>query len=133
MAVARYWTGKHTKHRLIYHVVWIPKRRRRVLQRKIAKRLRELLYEGCRINGWWINKLNILSNHIHVLIQVKPADAIADVVQTLKGATSRMLRKEFPELEEFIWGDSFWADGYFAETIGKVDEAVMRKYIDEQT
>lgn len=43
-----------------------------------------------------------------------------------------MIRKEFPELEEFLWGDSFWADGYFAETIGKVDEEVIKKYIKEQ-
>jgi len=40
-----------------------------------------------------------------------------------------MLRKEYPELEEFLWGDSFWADGYFAETVGQVDEEVVKKYI----
>ena len=43
-----------------------------------------------------------------------------------------MIRKEYPELEEFLWGDSFWADGYFVETVGTVDEEVVRRYIREQ-
>jgi putative transposase len=54
------------------------------------------------------------------------------VVQILKGGTSRIIRQEFPDLEEFLWGDSFWADGYFAETIGNVDEEIVRKYIRDQ-
>lgn len=43
-----------------------------------------------------------------------------------------MVRKEFPDLEEFLWGDSLWADGYFAETIGRASETIMRQYIREQ-
>ena len=57
---------------------------------------------------------------------------LAEVAQRLKGGTSRVIRKEYPELEEFLWGDSFWADGYFAETVGKVDEQVVRRYVREQ-
>ncbi len=67
-----------------------------------------------------------------MIIQVNPNDSIAEVVQILKGGTSRVIRKEFSELEEFLWGDSFWADGYFAETVGQVDEEVVKKYIREQ-
>jgi len=69
---------------------------------------------------------------VHILIQIKPSEAVAEVVQILKDGTSRVIRKEFPELEEFLWGDSFWADGYFAESGGKVDEEVIRKYIKTQ-
>jgi putative transposase len=70
---------------------------------------------------------------VHIMIQIKPSESIAEVVQILKGGTSRVIRKEYPELEEFLWGDSFWADGYFAETVGKVDEQVIKKYIREQS
>jgi putative transposase len=70
---------------------------------------------------------------VHIIIQIKPSDSIAEVVQTLKGGTSRVIRKEYPELEEFLWGDSFWADGYFAETIGQIDEEVIKRYIREQS
>jgi len=69
---------------------------------------------------------------VHVLIQISPRESVAEVVKILKGGTSRVIRTEFPELEEFLWGDSLWADGYFAETVGKVDEEVIQKYIRDQ-
>jgi len=72
-------------------------------------------------------------DHVHLIIQTNPSDSVAEVVQKLKGGTSRVIRKEFPELEEFLWGDSFWADGYFAETVGSVDEDVVRRYIRQQS
>ena len=68
-----------------------------------------------------------------MLIQVEPSVSVAHVVQVLKGGSSKKIRTEFPELEEFLWGDSFWADGYFAESIGTVQEEMIRKYIREQT
>ena len=128
----KYWSGAHTKHRLNCHLVWIPKYRRRVLRGKVAIRLKQLLYQACRINRWWIGELAIETDHVHVLIQYHPRESISEVVQILKGGTSRVVRKEFPELEEFIWGDSFWADGYFAESVGKVNEEIIRKYIRSQ-
>jgi len=85
------------------------------------------------MNGWWTGELNIQADHVHLLIQLKPRNSVAEVVQILKGGSSRVIRKEFPELEEFLWGDSFWADGYFAETVGKVDEEIIRKYINDQS
>ena len=130
--MARYWRGKHTKHRIQVHLVLVPKYRKRVLRGKIAIRLRRLLYDGCRINRWWVDKISIQVDHAHVLIQIHTKDSIADVVQILKGGSSRLIRKEFPELEEFLWGDSFWSDGYFAETIGKVNEEIIRRYIEAQ-
>jgi putative transposase len=130
--MARYWTGGRTKHRLQNHLVWIPKYRQRVLRGKIVSRLKRFLYEACKLNRWWIGELNIQDDHVHILIQIKPNEAVAEVVQILKGGTSRVIRKEFPELEEFLWGDSFLADGYFAESVGKVDEEVIRKYIKTQ-
>ena len=130
--MARYWTGNHTKHKLQFHVVWIPKYRKRVLRGKIAIRIRRLLYEGCKMNRWYISELKIKEDHIHMIIQISPKDSIADVINRLKGASSRVIRKEYPELEEFLWGDSLWADGYFAESVGQVNEDVVRKYIQSQ-
>ena len=130
--MARYWKGAHTRHKLQYHLVWVPKYRKRVLRGKIAYRLRGLLYDGCRVNRWWIGKVSIQDDHVHLLLQLQANDSVAEAVRMLKGGTSRIIRKEFPELEEFLWGDSFWADGYFAESVGHVDEEVIKKYIDEQ-
>ncbi|HEY9204963.1 MAG TPA: IS200/IS605 family transposase [Candidatus Methanoperedens sp.] len=130
--MARYRTGSHTKHRLLYHLVWIPKYRKRVLRGKISGRLKRLLYDACKINRWWISELSVQEDHIHLIIQLNASDSVAEAVKILKGGTSRVIRKEYPELEEFLWGDSFWADGYFAETVGTVNEEIIRKYIREQ-
>lgn len=130
--MGKYWTGSHTRHRLQYHLVWIPKYRRRVLLGKVAVRLQELLREAAHVNRWVIHELNIQRDHVHMLIQAEPSVSVARVVQMLKGGTSTKIRREFPELEEFLWGDSFWADGYFAESIGTVQEEMIRKYIREQ-
>jgi putative transposase len=85
------------------------------------------------MNRWWISELSVQVDHVHLIMQTNPSDSVAEVVQRLKGGTSRVIRKEFPELEEFLWGDSFWADGYFAETVGSVDEEVVRRYIRQQS
>ena len=103
-----------------------------MLRGKIASRVKELFYEACHLNKWWIEELSVNEDHVHLLIQLKPRESIAYVVQKLKGGSSRKLRKENPDLEEFIWGDSFWCDGYFAVTVGAVEEGVVKKYIQEQ-
>ena len=127
-----YWSGGHTKHRLRVHLVWVPKYRRRVLQGAVAARLEVLLHQAAEVNRWQIHELAIQPDHVHLLLQMHPRQSIASVVKRLKGGTSRVLRSEYPELEEFLWGDSFWADGYFAETVGQVQEAVVSEYIRRQ-
>jgi putative transposase len=103
-----------------------------VLQGKIAIRLKKLMYEACKMNGWWISEMSIQDDHVHIVVEIPPHISVAEAVRIFKGGTSRVLRKEFPEMEEFLWGESFWADGYFAETVGKVDEEVVKRYIRQQ-
>lgn len=127
-----FWRGAHSFHRCLYHLVFSPKYRRRVLQKDVALRLRNLLYDACKMNRWFIHELEVMPDHVHILMQVPPTVSFASVVNTLKGGTSRQLRKEFPELEEFLWGDSFWQDGYFVETVGKTTEKAIREYVRNQ-
>lgn len=128
----RYWTGAHTTHRLRYHIVFLPKYRKRVLKGKIAIRIKQLFFQACQMNKWWIDEMNIRPDYIHMLIQAKPRESLSEVVQILKGGSSKVIRVEFPELEEYLWGDSFWSDGYFAETVGTVNESVIKNYIKNQ-
>jgi len=130
--MSKYWTGGHTKFRLMYHIVWIPKYRKRVLVGEIARRLRFLLFQCAEINRWSIEELNIQPDHVHIMVQLRPSVSVSKAVQIFKGGSSKKIREEFPELEEFLWGDSFWADGYFAETFGRFNEGVMREYIKNQ-
>jgi len=128
----KYKKGSSTTHRVLIHLIFCPKYRRRILIGKVSKRIRGLFQQACEINKWEIEELGVQKDHVHMLIQINPRDSISKVVQLLKGGSSRVIRKEYPELEEFLWGDSFWSDGYFAESIGSKSETTMRRYIKEQ-
>ena len=116
----------------MYHLVWVPKYRKRILTGKIVERLSELFYQCAEMNDWAIEELNIQVDHVHMMVQLKTTVSVCTAVQLLKGGSSRIIRKEFPELEEFLWGDSFWSDGYFAETVGQKNESAIRRYIQNQ-
>ena len=116
----------------MYHIVWIPKYRKRVLKGKVALRIKELLNQCAEVNNWKIEELNVQPDHVHIMVQLRPSISVSKAVQYLKGGSSKIIREEFPDLEEFLWGDSFWCDGYFAETCGKFDEKVVRNYIKNQ-
>ena len=107
----KYWTGSHTKFRLLYHLIWIPKYRKRVLSGAIKKRLEELFKECADINNWAIEELNIQPDYVHLLVQIRPSKSLSGVVQFLKGGSSKVIRKEFPGLKEFLWGKNLWAEG----------------------
>ena len=127
-----YWKGSHTVHRLMYHIVWIPKYRKRVLVGAIKNRLIELLHECAAMNRWSIIELNIQPDHVHMIVQLKQTVSVSKAVNLFKGGSSFVIRKEFPALEEFLWGDSFWSDGYFAETVGQCNLETIREYVQNQ-
>jgi putative transposase len=131
-SILHYWSGAHTRHRILLHFVFCPKYRHRVLEGGVASRLTELLQECCGVNRWYLHELSVQPDHVHLLVQVSPTDRICDVVQYLKGGSSLVIRSEFPELIEFLWGASFWSDGYFCESVGYRDEVAVRRYIKEQ-
>ena len=127
-----YSVNSQSKYRLMYHLVWVPKYRKRILKGAVKERL-ELLFRQCvDVNNWQLEELNVQEDHVHMLVKFPPVISVSKAVQLLKGGSSRVLRKEFSELEEFLWGKSFWADGYFAETIGRISESSIRKYIQNQ-
>jgi len=67
-----------------------------------------------------------------MLLQINPRESLSKVMQILKGGSSFVVREEYPDLEEFLWGDSFWGDGFFAESVGAKNEKVIREYIKNQ-
>ena len=130
--MGRYKSGAHTKHRLLFHLVFRPKYRRKVLRFDLKTRLIELFKQCCVLNDWVIHELEVMPDHVHMLIQINPKDSISDVMQYIKGGSSNVIRKEYPELEEFLWGESLWGDGYFVESVGRTTEKAIREYINQQ-
>ena len=130
--MSKYSVGAHTTHQLQYHVVWVPKYRKRILRGPLARRLYELLRQCAEMNAWHIEELNVQVDHVHLLVQLPPKEAVSHAVQLMKGGTSKVIRDEFAELEEFLWGDSLWADGYFVVSVGQVTTATIKAYIKNQ-
>ena len=113
-----------------YHVVWCPKYRRHVLKDKIAKRLKELLFQISKDNKSEIIELEIMEDHVHLLVEVDPQFGINNLMRLLKGQTSRVLRSEFLELRKRL--PTLWSNSYFVSTAGGAPLELIKQYIQNQ-
>jgi len=112
-----YASLSHTKWDCKYHIVFIPKCRRKVLYKTLRQHLGE---EG-----------HLMSDHVHILISIPPKYAVSQVVGYIKGKSAIHLARTYGERKQNYVGQHFWARGYLASTVGR-DEAVMREYIRNQ-
>jgi putative transposase len=133
MNMTEYRKGSHTVYDLKYHIVWITKYRKAVLRGEIGVRLRELIRQTCEAQEVYIEKGHIALDHVHLLLSVPPNIAVSDLVQRLKGRSSRKMLDEFGELRRQFWGQHLWARGYFVASSGNVTDEVIAQYIEMQT
>ena len=113
-----------------YHVIWCPKYRRKVLVNDVEKRLKELLQEKANEINVEIIEMEVMPDHIHLLLDVSPDFGIHKAVSLLKGYTSNKLRKEFPPLKKRL--PALWTRSKFISTVGSVSLDVVKKYIEDQ-
>ena len=113
-----------------YHVVWCPKYRRPVLVEGVAERLKELIRETCSRLNTDLLEMEVMPDHVHLLIEVDPQFGIHKAVKRLKGHSSRILREEFPWLRSRI--PSLWTNSYFVSTVGGAPLSVIKQYIENQ-
>lgn len=114
-----------------YHVVWIPKYRRKVLYGRIRRYLGEVLRELARQRESQVLEGHLCSDHVHVYISIPPKYAVAQVVGYIKGKSAIHIARTFAGRVRNFTGENFWARGYFASTVGR-DEEVIRNYIRNQ-
>src|SRR5215210_937486 len=93
-----YQRDEHRVHLIIYHLIWCPKRRRKILTGAIGGDCERLIREVCTQHGWEILELAIQPDHIHLFVHCWPKDSAADVVAALKGRTAHDLRAKYPVL-----------------------------------
>ena len=127
-----YRKTSHAVYDLKYHVVWITKYRKPVLRGEIAKRLRELIRQTCETLDVYIEVGHIATDHVHLLVSVPPQVSVSDLLQRLKGRSSRKMLDEFGELKKQFWGQHLWARGYFAVSSGNVTDEIIKQYIESQ-
>lgn len=124
-----YQRDEHRVHLIVYHLVWTPKRRKRILEGSIAADCRKLIEEKRAERGWQILELAINLDHIHMFVRVFPTTSAAEVVKECKGVTSHELRAKYPVLVKL---PSLWTRSYYVGTAGHVSAATIKRYIDEQ-
>jgi len=128
--IMSYRKTAHSVYDLKYHLVWTTKYRKPVLRGEIAVRLRELIRQTCATMEVYILSGHVSADHIHLLVSVPPNVAVSDLVQRLKGRTSRRMQEEFGELKRQYWGRHMWARGYFAVSTGNVTDEIIKQYIE---
>ena len=122
----------HVQYDIEYHIVWTTKYRYKVLNGKVAERLRELIRQGCESKGITIIQGSIGKEHVHILISCTPSISVSEITRYLKGRSSRLLQEEFKSLKQRYWGQHLWAPGYFCRTVGTVTEEMIKEYIKNQ-
>lgn len=125
-----YKTNKNIVYSCKYHVVWCPKYRRKVLVGDIERRLKELIQEVCVKRQAEIIELEVMSDHVHLLVEVDPQYGIHRLIKEIKGLSSRRLRQEFKPLTTKL--PTLWTNSYFVSTVGGSPLSVIKQYIENQ-
>jgi putative transposase len=124
----------HTDHSIVYscqyHVIFCPKYRRKVLTDAVAARLKELVLAKQADYGYTVIEMEVLPDHVHLLLDVDPRAGINVVVGKIKGFTSHELRDEFPSLKKRL--PTLWTRSKFISTVGAVTLDVVQQYIENQ-
>jgi REP-associated tyrosine transposase len=123
----------HSAYIINYHLVWIPRNRKKVLVGPVEARLKELLAEIAAQYGFEILAVEVMPDHVHLFVSAPPKFSPAEIVRLFKGITSRRLKKEFESLRRQYWGEdaTLWAEGYYVGTAGHVSAETIKRYIEE--
>jgi putative transposase len=113
-----------------YHLVWCPKYRRKVLVDKVATRLRGIIIEQARMQDAEVIEMEIMPDHVHLLVEVDPQYGVHRFIKNVKGISSHILRKEFKHLTTKL--PTLWTNSYFVSTVGGAPLKVIKQYIESQ-
>jgi len=113
-----------------YHVVWCPKYRRKVLIEDVTQRLEQIIREVSQEHQAEVVSLEIMPDHVHLLVECDPQFGIHRLVRLIKGRSSRFLRQEFPSLKTRM--PTLWTNSYFVSTVGGAPFSVIKQYIENQ-
>ena len=123
----------HHVFRLMYHFVWIPKYRHKVFEEPYRTELKTIIEKVAYDYDLDIVELEVLVDHIHMVIRSEPKTAPSDVMQIIKSISAQEFFKLRPEIKKkYFWGGKLWTQSYFVETIGNANEEVIRAYVQNQ-
>lgn len=126
----RYKSNNNVIYSCKYYVVWCPKYRRSVLVGGVEDRLKAIIQDVCTELDAEILELEVMPEHVHLLVEVDPQYGIHRLVRAIKGRSSRLLRKEFPWLKSRL--PTLWTNSYFVSTVGGAPLEVIKEYTQNQ-
>ena len=124
----------HAVYDLKYHLVWIPKYRKKILDGEVTEYLKEIFEKIAQEYEFEIDTIGIMEDHVHIFAGAPPRYSPAELVQIMKSISAREVFKKYPKLRKQYWAGELWNDGYFVRSVGdNVIADVIRKYIEYQT
>ena len=124
--------GRGYVYSLMYHIVWCTKYRKAVFTDTIADDVKQYLDVTAKSLGMEILVMEVMPDHIHLLVSCKPQNRLSDSIKVLKGNTARWLFQEHPDIKKQLWGGHLWNPSYFIATVSERSEDQIRCYIAEQ-
>jgi len=124
--------GRHCVFLMHVHLVFVTKYRRNVLDRDAIDELRGIFTRVCLDFGAELVEFDGEDDHVHLLVEHPPKVAVSNLVNSLKGVSSRLLRKERPDIQKRYWKGALWSPSYFAATCGGAPISIVRQYIEQQ-
>ena len=125
--------AEHHIYRLEYHFVWTFKYRCKAFKKPYADILKQILIRTAYDYDLEVLEIEVAKDHVHMLVATPPTITVSDSIRTLKSISARELFKRHPEFrEKYFWSGKLWSPSYFAETVGRVSEKAIKKYIQDQ-
>jgi len=125
-------TGRHCVFALHVHLVFVPKCRRCVFSRRILNSMEDIFANVCKDFEAQLVEFDGEKDHVHLLVNYPPKVAVSKLVNSLKGVSSRLLRKKHRELHRYYWKGILWSPSYFAGSCGGAPVSIIRQYIEQQ-
>ncbi len=125
--------ASHHVYRLEYHLVWTPKYRHPVFHEPYRTALKQIIRKAAYDYDIGILEIEIPPDHVHALVSLPPRISVSECMRILKSISAREFFSKYPDIgKKYFWGGKLWSPSYYAETIGKRNESVIRAYIQNQ-
>jgi putative transposase len=124
--------NQHSVYLMYYHLIMVVKYRRKVIDEDISERGREIFEYIAPGYGITLEEWNHDEDHVHVMFRAKPSTEISKFINAYKSASSRLLKKEYPDIREKLWKEAFWSQSYCLMTAGGAPIEMIRQYIESQ-
>lgn len=128
----KYETNHHSVFAMNYHLTLVVKHRRKVISNKVEEKLLEIFNYIAPNYNITLSEANGESDHIHILFKAHPNSEISKFINAYKSASSRLVKKNFPEIKEKLWKETFWSQSFLLATIGEITLGVVENYINSQ-